>query len=270
MKPLIKVLIFILAVVLISHCEKNPIEQLPNPDDIVNIPDTAFLYSLITREIDTNGDSLISYREAEAVKKLVLGPDMWSHEYTDYKDLTGIEAFINLEDLRFSRSGRLIEIDLSKNTKLKIFRTGGFGMWPNDAPCGEKKKISSKFIGEPAPLKTLNISNCKQLTSILVQHSSLESLDISNNTALTCIDIMYNGITNLDISNNESLVFLNCGGNPLSYLDISNNTALTDINLQECYDLQKVCVWTMPFPPAGVDVIIDNSPNVYFTTDCSK
>jgi len=34
--------------------------------------------------------------------------------------------------------------------------------------------------------------------------------------------------------------------------------------------LHKVCVWEMPFPPNGVSVISDDSPNVYYTTDCSN
>jgi len=34
--------------------------------------------------------------------------------------------------------------------------------------------------------------------------------------------------------------------------------------------LFKVCVWTTPFPPEGVDVDTTGSPNVYFTIDCSK
>jgi hypothetical protein len=34
--------------------------------------------------------------------------------------------------------------------------------------------------------------------------------------------------------------------------------------------LNQVCVWTLPFPPSGVDVYTDGSPNVYFTTDCKE
>jgi hypothetical protein len=34
--------------------------------------------------------------------------------------------------------------------------------------------------------------------------------------------------------------------------------------------LYKVCVWKMPFPPTGVTVDTNGSPNVYFTMDCSK
>jgi hypothetical protein len=34
--------------------------------------------------------------------------------------------------------------------------------------------------------------------------------------------------------------------------------------------LYKVCVWEMPFPPTEVAINMEGSPNVYFTTDCSK
>jgi hypothetical protein len=34
--------------------------------------------------------------------------------------------------------------------------------------------------------------------------------------------------------------------------------------------IQKVCVWTLPFPPDGLYISSDGSPNVYFTTDCNK
>jgi len=34
--------------------------------------------------------------------------------------------------------------------------------------------------------------------------------------------------------------------------------------------LNKVCVWIMPFPPTGFGLETKSSPNVYFTTDCSK
>jgi len=33
--------------------------------------------------------------------------------------------------------------------------------------------------------------------------------------------------------------------------------------------LYKVCVWTMPFPPAGVTVDTTGSKNVYFTMTCN-
>jgi len=40
------------------------------------------------------------------------------------------------------------------------------------------------------------------------------------------------------------------------------------LDLSHMPTLYKVCVWEMPFPPAGVSVYTDDSPNIYFTTDC--
>jgi len=34
--------------------------------------------------------------------------------------------------------------------------------------------------------------------------------------------------------------------------------------------LHEVCVWTMPFPPDGVNVDTTGSPNVFFTNECSS
>jgi len=41
------------------------------------------------------------------------------------------------------------------------------------------------------------------------------------------------------------------------------------INMPSLY---AVCVWTTPFPPKGsyISIMSEGSPNVYFTTDCSK
>ena len=45
---------------------------------------------------------------------------------------------------------------------------------------------------------------------------------------------------------------------------------LTEIMVVDIHSLEKVCVWNMQFPPDGVEVDTTGSPNVYFTTDCSK
>jgi len=63
---------------------------------------------------------------------------------------------------------------------------------------------------------------------------------------------------------------LECGGCKLTSLDISNNTSLRKLQLKDMPSLYKVCVWEIPFPPVGVKVDTTGSPNVYFTTDCSK
>ncbi len=34
--------------------------------------------------------------------------------------------------------------------------------------------------------------------------------------------------------------------------------------------LTEVCVWILPFPPEGVTVLQGFSPNINFTTTCSR
>lgn len=88
-----------------------------------------------------------------------------------------------------------------------------------------------------------------------------------------------NLLTSLDVSNLYNLRILNCGGNQLTSLDISNNTSLGHgyentsnifLSINDMPDLQQVCVWTLPFPPVHFHLYKSGSPNVYFTTSCSK
>ena len=58
MKAIIKVLLFVLAVVLLCQCKKE-IEP-----KTVTIPDNNFLNALIEPGVDTNGDGIISHIEA--------------------------------------------------------------------------------------------------------------------------------------------------------------------------------------------------------------
>jgi hypothetical protein len=78
-----------------------------------------------------------------------------------------------------------------------------------------------------------------------------------------------NQLTSLDVSGCIALDFLDCTGNQLTSMDVSDNTSIQLMIIEEMLTLIEVCVWTMPFPPAGVGVLIFGSPNVYFTTECT-
>jgi len=62
---------------------------------------------------------------------------------------------------------------------------------------------------------------------------------------------------------------LYCDVNLLTSIDLTNNTLITHLRLSSMPSLYKVCVWTMPFPPASVAVDTTSSPNVYFTMNCN-
>lgn len=197
----------------------------------VEIPDTAFLYALIDDGVDANGDSLISYAEAEAITSLDIGGggDQIANEHCmifgKVSSLKGIEAFSRLDSLICS-DNLLDTIDLSSNTSITYLK------------CNSPK---------------------------------LTKLDISGNIKLEYLDcsscIHKANLTTLDISNCPALKVLLCFHQPLTSLDISNNTALEVLSIFEMSSLFEVCVWS-EFP-AGVDVYTEGSPNVYFTTGCT-
>ena len=236
---------------ILSTCEKKdngPNNTDPNPDDPVNIPDSVLLYALINHGVDTNGDSLISYSEARSVKSLIFGgcTPFWYPELGELADITGIEAFVNLDTLISRNIIGIEKLDLTNLTKLKYLDIGG-GVC---GCCGEKKALYP-----PGSMHNLNVTKCVLLEILICDRQSLTSLDVSNNPNLTYLDIGDNP---------------NWEGNSITEFDLSNNINLTDITLSCIPTLNKVCVWTMPFPPAGVEVDTTGSPNVYFTTDCSK
>ena len=77
----------------------------------------------------------------------------------------------------------------------------------------------------------------------------------------------------------HELSHLECGHNQLTSLDISNNpnigkgyenSGIICLVINYMAGLREVCVWTVPFPPAGLLVSVTGSPNVYYTTQCSE
>lgn len=239
-------------VLILSTCEKK--DNGPNPDDPVNIPDPSFLEALLAEGVDTNGDSIISYAEAEAVTELFLITDakgLWC----DIADMTGIEAFINLDSL--SCCGDYpVELDLSKNTKLVYLACHLNG-------------IKELDLSKNTKLKYLDCSFwCNAMLGACGGEGSLETINISNSILLEHLICGGQKLKSLDISNNTALIELSISGNLLTSLDISGNISLKTIDLWENVYLNEVCVWTMPFPPEGVEVIGVSTD--IFTTDCSK
>jgi len=235
-------------VVILSSCEKK--DDGPNPDDIVDIPDIEFLYALINEGVDTNGDSLISYGEAEAVDTLICGFGTSScgdigapcdnvgginPTYGDIISLEGINAFKNLQYLDCSFNV-LASLDVSNNIVLAGLSCGANEL--DNLDVSNNVLLTSLDVSNNLAchdcatnqLTSLDVSNNTALTHLYCDHNNLTSLDISNNTSLTYLSCYGNGITNLDVSNNTALTHLYCGYNNLTNLDVSNNTALTHLN----------------------------------------
>ncbi len=268
-----KVLLSILALILFSQCEKD------DPIPVVTIPDNNFLSSLINQGVDKNLDGIISVEEAMPIISLDVSN-------RNISDMTGIEAFIKLEHLNCS-SNQLATLDVSHNTALTELLCAGNKLTRLDVSNNtaltelslKSNQLTSLDVSNNTALTflslsgnqltNLDISNNTALTVLSLEVNQLTSLDVSNNTALTFLSLSNNQLTNLDVSNNTALEWLFLSHNQLTSLDVSNNTALTSIDLHDMPSINEVCVWEMPFPPDGVGVDMTNSPNVFFTTDCT-
>ena len=280
MKAIPYILLLPLAlIVLLTQCEKEP--------ELVNILDDAFLNALIELGVDTNGDGIISPAEAEVVRSL----DVSEHSISD---MSGIEAFVNIEYLD-CWDNNLTSLDVSNNTALTVLdcvdnqitsldvsynillrglNCAGNGLSSLDVSQNKDLTYLTVYSND---LTSLDVSELTDLKLLDCDFNQLTILDISNNTSITGLSCDYNQLTSLDLSNLLDLHHLECGSNQLTSLDISNNSKLgtvyigyTCLVINYMPSLQEVCVWTLPFPPEGLNISTTGSPNVYFTTECSK
>jgi len=227
-----KIQLLIVLIGVLTGCEKTIQE------DIIYIPDSAFLSALIADGADRNGDGQISNMEAEDTETLQIPP-------SGITDMTGLEAFINLDSLSITLNS-LSGIDLSGNTALRY--------------------LSCTYC----ELSSLDISNNLLLEEVIVSRNQLSELDISHNQGLKKLYCKNNLLTSLDLSANSGLTTMISCGNQLTRLDISMHPTLTLIGVDNMPMLTEVCVWTLPFPPADVTVLMGFSPNIIFTDSCSR
>jgi hypothetical protein len=227
-----KIPVLIILIGLFAGCDNSAEEE------IVLIPDSAFLNGLVADGVDKNGDDQISYPEAEATETLLLPP-------SGIIDLTGLEAFINLDSLTITLNP-LSGIDLSGNSALRYLKC---------TYC---------------ELTSLDLSNNLQLEEVICSRNLLPEIDISLNRSLVKLFCKNNLLTKLDLSANTGLTKMVSCGNQLTRLDISEHTALKLIGVDNMPMLTEVCVWTLPFPPEGVTTLQGFSPNIIFTTTCSR
>lgn len=272
-------LVILLSLTLFAQCKKGDDKAL------VHIPDQNFLNELLEAGVDKDGDGQISYSEAESTLSLFLGP-------SNIKDLKGIEAFIELDTLDVYVNP-LSPPDLSANFALRYLALRGCGLTQLDI----SKNAALKHLdltgneGLDSFLETLDLSGNPELEVLLILGNELTALDLSQNPRLLKINCSRNRIQELDLSSNlllsefkgtnnllknldvrlnTALVVMVSCGNQLSTLDVSQNIHLKLIGFDNMPSIGEVCVWTLPFPPEGVRLLMGFSPNVYFTTSCSN
>ena len=184
----------------------------------VNIPDNAFLNALIAEGVDSDNNKVISYEEAESVRILDL-------HNKGISDLTGIEAFINLDTL-ICRDNNLTKLDVTGNTALLYLDVDGNNL---DSLDVTNNSALTYLDCSSNPINSLDVSNNHLLKELKCGYNKLSTLDISGNINLERLECDINNLSNLDVSSNPKLSNLRCEDNNLSNLNVSSNKELKSL-----------------------------------------
>lgn len=84
-------------------------------------------------------------------------------------------------------------------------------------------------------IKTLDLSNNKEITGVWCSGNDFTSLDFSPNKKLLWVYCFDCKLTSLNVSNNPELAYLECNTNPLEYLDVSHNPELEHLTCGSCW-----------------------------------
>jgi Leucine-rich repeat (LRR) protein len=177
------------------------------------IPDPNFEQFLVDSAIDTDGsiNGSICRVDAEAAKTLEI-LDFESRGINSV-NLSGIEAFINLETLQIAPKL------FPGHTNAIGYDTDRFLIENLDTNSMENLK---NLIVRNTNLQTIDISNNVNLISFSGRSNEFSSIDFSNNIKLEGIDIRDNFFINLDLSMNPNIYRLEVNDNNLETLNIKN------------------------------------------------
>lgn len=226
---------------------------------IVNIPDPAFKNYLVNTNctdvdggnytingnVDTNGDGEVQVSEALATKVL-------EFDGMDNLDLTGLEAFANLEFIYFVNSNHM-NIDLSVLPSLTTLEmhTGTFDSL-NLSALNNLKTFMVAFCDLPATdfsslaglehfsawqctIPSLDLSNLTNLKDILMEgpegstQTILTSIGLDGLVNLESLKAARLGLTSIDLSDLDNLTALSCYENLLNSIDLSNLSLLKSL-----------------------------------------
>ncbi|MDB9961101.1 T9SS type A sorting domain-containing protein [Oceanihabitans sp.] len=257
------------------------------------IPDANFEQILFDLGIDSvNGDNRILNTEAEATTaflNLTFNPTA-TPPVLDIANFAGLEAFLNLTDLKISGHS-VTTLDVSSNvalTDLNISSSlfSSINLLSNANLTLLNASYSPNLVGldltgnplltvlnteECNLLSTLDITGLTGLVNVNLFGNNLSALDVSANLALETLIVRLNALTTLDLSNNVELVALNARNNLLVSLDMrnGNNANVTSFNSDFNGSLTCIFVDNTAEPNLATWSIDGNSTFVANEGECS-
>jgi len=196
----------------------------PPPLCTVNIPDVNFKAYLVGNTlININGDTEIQCSEATAFTGSINCTNQ------NISDLTGLESFINLDQL-FCSSNGLSTIDVTSNTELTRLDFTNNNISTLDLSANQ---LIEKINGQSNLLQSLDLTVNIALEQLDIRDNSLTTLDLVNNTALVDLNCRNTTISTLNTASNINLAYIVCDQNNITSLDFSNNVNLMEVFCSE-------------------------------------
>ncbi|WP_255373758.1 T9SS type B sorting domain-containing protein [[Flexibacter] sp. ATCC 35103] len=192
------------------------------------IPDPNFEKALIDLGIDSGviDGKVLTAQISEITSLEIPGKNI--------SDLTGIEAFVKLEQLNIgaidtdpSQRNRISTLNLSNNLQLTYLICS----FNNLTQLDLSNNINLEFLYiDNNNFTSIDVSKNTALTMLFARNNKLTTIDLSKNPSLNTLNLDNNLLLNLDISNNLLLITLNCIGNQLTILDVSKNSKLITLS----------------------------------------
>lgn len=194
----------------------NSNNQIASTESFIYIEEMPIVTSY--NSIDVNGDGEIQVSEAEAIKYLNVSN-------SNISDLTGIEAFINLE-LLDCENNVLSSVDINLNTFLRYLSVNQNQL--SHLNVSQNTQLE-QLHSDNNQLTSLDVSQNVQLEELYCESNQLTSLDVSQNIELKSYFCNFNQLSAIDVSQNVNLRELQVINNLLTSIDISNNVLLSSL-----------------------------------------
>ncbi len=240
MKRAILTSLIIFAAVLCAACggddgsgaipDPGPNQDPANEPEIIAFDDSLFEAALIDIGVDTDGDDKISEEEAAVVETIDISGR------GNITSLAELSYFTDLQSLNCNYTG-IKQLDVTTNSALEVLDCsytdiGNGTRAATDVELDISKNPKLKYLNASGTLLTkIDLSKNEAIETINASGTSITEIDISNNTAVKDLDVSGTSITEIDLSKNEAIETINASGTSITEIDISNNTAMKDLNV---------------------------------------
>ncbi|WP_452227021.1 T9SS type A sorting domain-containing protein [Lacinutrix cladophorae] len=140
-------------------------------------------------------------------------------------DLTGIEDFLALEDLRFYNN-QVASADFSMNSNLEFLYFDNNNITTIDFTSNPSL---THVIARSNQIISMDLSSNSMLEVLNVYDNNLNTLSLGSKPSLTAIDCSFNNLSILNVTQSSILEALFCNNNQLTNLDVSNNAVLVSL-----------------------------------------